>query len=260
MSKDYNFEIGYETLQKEWEVYKKQTPRGVTLVKGGNNIYLQFKTPNTPRSKHKCNCTFSIDGMVDAVRKTHRVAERLKSFSSETEFWDWYKKEIEQEIQLADDRITFGEAITKVENDFWSRPSRTKRKRDKNNPSDQSSWYDTYGRFYKLLPQDKTVNLSDIEKTINNWNKGTKTYKGAIGAMKRLARASKSQAILKTLDELNVIQIEFKTLNNITLADFLGLRDETLGITTELHPNSHLDIRKAWLWTFSMQVIYGLRI
>ncbi len=34
----------------------------------------------------------------------------------------------------------------------------------------------------------------------------------------------------------------------------------TLGITTELDPRCNLDIRKAWLWVFGMQIIYGLRI
>ncbi|NJR47495.1 MAG: hypothetical protein HC775_18115, partial [Hyellaceae cyanobacterium CSU_1_1] len=114
MSKDYNHEIGYETLLKDWEVYKKQTPRGVTLVKGGGSIYLQFKTPNKPRSKYQCNCTFSIDGMIDAVRKASRVAEALKNLESEVNFWDWYDKEIKQDSQLKDDRLTFGEAIAKV--------------------------------------------------------------------------------------------------------------------------------------------------
>ncbi|MGL6340514.1 MAG: hypothetical protein ACRC80_15410, partial [Waterburya sp.] len=99
MSKDYNYETRYETLQKDWEGYKKQTPRGVTLVKGSGNIYLQFKTPNTPRSKHGCTCRFSIDGMIDAVRKSHKVAEKLKTLNSETEFWQWYDKEIKEESQ-----------------------------------------------------------------------------------------------------------------------------------------------------------------
>ena len=58
MSKDYNYEIGYETLQDEWKLQCKRTSRGVTLVKGGNNIYLQFKTPNTAISKYKSRTTF----------------------------------------------------------------------------------------------------------------------------------------------------------------------------------------------------------
>ncbi|MGL4879779.1 MAG: hypothetical protein ACRC8K_01770 [Waterburya sp.] len=128
MSKDYNFEIGYETLQKDWEIQIKRTPKGVTLVKGGNNIYLQFKTPNTPRSKHKCNCTFSIDGMHEAVRKSHLVKAKLTTLKSETEFWDWYDKEIKEESQLAGDQVTFGEAIAKVENNFWERTSTDWRK------------------------------------------------------------------------------------------------------------------------------------
>lgn len=90
MSKDYNHEIGYETLQKDFEVYKKQAPKGVTLVKGCNSIYLQFKTPNKPRSKYRCNCTFTLDGMIDAVRKASRVKEKLESLTSEVEFWQWY--------------------------------------------------------------------------------------------------------------------------------------------------------------------------
>jgi hypothetical protein len=122
VSKDYNYEIGYETLQTEWKLQCKRTPRGITLVKGGNNIYLQFKTPNTSKSKYKCACTFSIDGMHEAVRKSHLVKAKLTSLTSEVEFWDWYKKEIEEESRLIDDQITFGEAIKKVEDDFWNRP------------------------------------------------------------------------------------------------------------------------------------------
>ena len=130
MSKDYNYEIGYETLQSEWEVHLKRTPRGVSLAKKKSGIYLQFKTPSTPRKQHPCACRFSIDGMHEAVRKSHLVKAKLTSMTSEVEFWDWYKKEIEEESRLEDDRITFGEAIKKVEDDFWSRPDRRKRKRD----------------------------------------------------------------------------------------------------------------------------------
>ncbi|MDJ0570015.1 MAG: hypothetical protein QNJ53_13345 [Pleurocapsa sp. MO_192.B19] len=212
MSKDYNYEIGYETLRKDWEVYKKQTPRGVTLVKGGNNIYLQFKTPNTRRSKYQCNCTFSIDGMIDAVRKAHRVANRLKSLNSETEFWQWYNKEIKQESQLADDQITFGEAIKKVEDDFWSKPSRTKRKRDKSNPSDLNSWDKTYGTFYRHLPKDKIINLDDIQKGLGNYTKGSRTYKYFVSAMKKLCRTNRQQSIFEALEDIDITQTIFTEL------------------------------------------------
>ena len=75
MSKNYNHEIGYESLLADFKRYKNQTPRGITLVKVSNNIYLQFKIGDKPRSKYGCNCTFSLDGMVSALSKAHKVSE-----------------------------------------------------------------------------------------------------------------------------------------------------------------------------------------
>ena len=198
--------------------------------------------------------------MIDAVRKAHKVKEKLTNLDSEVQFWEWYKKEIEQESQLANDRLTFGEAIKKVEDDFWSRPDRRRRERDKNNASDLSSWQDTYGRFYRRLPNERAVNLKDIQSVISRWKKGTKTFKGVVSAMKKLANISRRKDIYEELNQLNVTQTEYKDLSQTTLEDFLSWRDETLGITKRLHKNAHLDIRKAWLWVFSMQVVYGLRI
>ena len=143
MSKDYTNEIGYESLLSDFGRYQKQTPRGVGMTRKGQNIYLQFKTPNTARKPYACGCTFTLDGMVDALKKSNKVAEALKNLTSEVEFWQWYDKEIKQESQLVDDQRTFIQAVTEVERDFWDRPSRTKRKRDKSSPSDQSSWYRT---------------------------------------------------------------------------------------------------------------------
>jgi hypothetical protein len=260
VSKEYNHEIGYETLRKDWETYKRQVPRGVTLVKGGNSIYLQFKTPSTSRSKYKCDCTFSIEGMIDAVRKAHKVAEKLKDLTSEVEFWNWYDKEIKQESQLIDDRLTFEEAIAKVEDDFWSRPSRTKRVRDKNNPSDLSSWHRTYGCFYQHLSENKIVNLIDILGVISKQKKGTRNYKYAVSAMKKLVRVNRRQDLNNELDNLNVIQTKNARLQTITLEDFLKWRDKTLGITTVPGKKWNIEGRKCWLWVFSVQVVYGLRI
>ena len=90
--------------------------------------------------------------------------------------------------------------------------------------------------------------------------KGTKTYKGVVSAMKKLATLNRRKDIYDELNELDVTQIEYKQLQNATLKDFLEWRDRVLGITASLHPNTHLDIRKAWLWVFSIQVVYGLRI
>jgi hypothetical protein len=198
--------------------------------------------------------------MHEAVRKSHLVKTKLTSLDSEVEFWNWYKKEVEEESRLIDDQLTFGEAIAKVEDDFWSRPDRRKRKRDKSHPSDQSSLYDTYQRFYKFLPQDKQMNLSDIQKVIERWDKGTKTYKGVTSAMKKLAELNRRRDIHEELNQLNIVQTKFMELQSIDLETFLKWRDETLGITKSLHKNSRLDVRKAWVWVFSTQIVYGLRI
>jgi hypothetical protein len=260
VSKDYAKETGYESLLSDFKRYQKETPRGVGMTRKGQNIYLQFKTPNTARKPYACGCTFTLDGMVEALSKSKKVAEALKSLISEVEFWDWYDKEIKQESRLVDDQVTFGEAIAKVEDDFWSRPDRRKRERDRNNPSDQSSLYDTYQRFYKFLPHDKQVNLSDIQKVIERWDKGTKTYKGVTSAMKKLVSLNRRQDIHEELNQINIVQTKFMELQSIDLETFLKWRDETLGITKSLHKNSHLDVRKAWMWVFSTQIVYGLRI
>ena len=90
----------------------------------------------------------------------------------------WYG-EIKETNKVENDLLTFRDAIAQrllrrprsaslreiaiIEDDFWSRPDRRKQKRDKNNPSDLSSWNDTYNRFYKYLPQNKPVNLKYIQ-------------------------------------------------------------------------------------------------
>jgi hypothetical protein len=260
VSKEYNSEIGYESLLSDFKRYQKQTPRGLGLTKKGQNIYLQFKTPSTSRKQYACGCNFTLDGMVDALSKAHKVAEKLKSLKSEVEFWQWYDKEIKQESQLVDDRLTFREAIVKVEADFWNRPSRTKRVRDKTNASDLSSWHRTYGCFYERLPEFKAVNLTDILAVVSKQKRGTRNYKYAVSAMKKLARVNKRQDLVDELDDLGVIQTENAKLQTVTLEDFLEWRNEVLGLTASLSDSCNLEGRRAWLWAFSMQVVYGLRI
>ena len=260
MSTDYTNEIGYESLLSDFKRYQKQTPRGVGMTKKGQNIYLQFKTPNSSRKPYACGCTFTLDGMVEALSKSKKVSEQLKNLTSESEFWQWYEKEIKEVSQLVDDVLTFGEAIKKVEDDFWNTPSRTKRVRDKSNPSDKSSWYRTYGCFYKHLPKAKKVNLVDILNVINKQAKGTRNYKYVVSAMKKMARMNKRQDILDSLEEINIIQTQNTELQTVKLEDFLAWRDEVLGVTESLSKACNLDLRKSWLWAFSMQVVYGLRI
>ncbi|WP_319418915.1 hypothetical protein [Pleurocapsa sp. FMAR1] len=260
MSKDYTGEIGYESLLADFGRYQKQTPRGVGMTRKGQNIYLQFKTTNAARKPYACNCTFTLDGMVDALKKSNKVAEALKDLSSESEFWQWYEKEIKQESQLANDRLTFEEAIKKVEDDFWSRPDRRKKKRSRNNPSHIQSWKVTYGNYYRHLPLNEIISLQKIEKVISKWKKGTKLYGEAVSAMRKLTRFNKQKSILLVLEELDTVQTDFTELQTIDLEQFIEWKDRTEGITSTLHKNSRIDVRKAWLWVFSTQIVYALRI
>ena len=260
MGTDYNYEVGYETLQSEFKKYQKQTPKGVSLQnKRNKTIILKFKINDRPKSKG-CDCLFTLRGMEDALVKANKVAKALKTITSQLEFDGWYEKEILESNQIEDDKITFGEAIEKVEDDFWGRPDRRKRKRSKANSSDLTSWHDTYGRFYKWLDLDEEISLSQINHVISKWDKGTKTYKGVVSAMKKLAEMNRRRDIHEELSILDVTQTEFKDMQNATLKDFLDWRSKTLGITQQLDKRCRLDVRKAWLWVFSIQVVYGLRI
>jgi hypothetical protein len=260
VSTDYTNEIGYESLLSDFKRYQKQSPRGVGMARKGQYIYLQFKTPNTARKQYGCNCSFTLDGMVDALSKANKVAEKLKSVASEVEFWNWYDKTIKQESQLIDDRMTFGEAIIEVKRDFWNRPSRTGRERSRSNNSDQASWYRTYGCFYKHLSEFKTINLADILAVINKQKRGTRNYKYAVSAMKKLARTIKRQDLADELDNLNIVQTVFMELQNVDMNVFLAWRDEVLGLTSTKYNNEDIVERQSWLWAFSIQIVYGLRI
>ena len=251
---------GYQSLLDDFKRYQKQSPKGISLQnKRNSTIILKFKVNGKPKSKG-CNCTFTLDGMAEALIKARKLADVLKTFKSESELWEWYDRVILEKNTIESDRITFFQAIAKVETEFWERPSKTGRKRDKKHPSDRSSWKRTYNDFYRHLPYDKVINLKDIQSTIALWEKGTKNYAMAVTAMKKLARLARQKAILDELSELDTTQVKKNNRQSIELDKFLEWRDRTLGITEKLHPLANLDTRKRWLWVFSMQIVYGLRI
>ena len=260
MSKNYNHEIGYEGLLKDFERYQKQSPRGVGLTRKNGNIYLQFKIGSTNRKQYSCSCSFTLDGMVSALSKAHKVSEALKSFTSESEFWEWYDKEIKEVGKIENDLLTFKDAIAVVEDDFWNRKDRRGNNRIKGHPSHEESWNRTYNSYYKHLPQDKVINLKDILSTLNRWQQGSKSYKDAMSAYRGLVRKNGYNSIYKELKQIDSKQTEFQECQTITLEEFIEWRDRVLGITTELHPCTNLDVRKSWLWVLGMQIVYGLRI
>ncbi|WP_041619182.1 hypothetical protein [Stanieria cyanosphaera] len=75
-----------------------------------------------------------------------------------------------------------------------------------------------------------------------------------------MARLCKREDILKGLESIDTEQIEFQELQTVELEEFLAWRDKVLGITSSLHFNADLEIRERWLWVFSTQIVYGLRL
>ena len=262
-----NFAIGFERLLELFQDAQKDSPKGVTLKRKGSGnkqrIYLQFKIGNKARQPYACNCTFTLDGIASASKKAKLVAEKLTSCTSEVEFMEWYNREIKEVSDIKNDILTFGEVIAKIENEFFSGYRLFKKppeKRDRNNPSDQTSWKIVYYQYYQCLPQNKQVNLKDIQDTLLRWKQGTKSFKDAVSVMKKLVRTAKRRDILDELENIKSKQTEFRKKQAIGLDEFLEWRDKALGITEELDPRANLDTRKKWLWTFSMCIQYGMRI
>ena len=262
-----NFATGYERLLELFEDAQKQSPKGVSLRRiqsgSGQRIYLQFKIGNKNRKPYPCNCTFSLDGIASASKKAVLVAEKLANCTSEVEFQEWYDREIKEISNIKNDILTFGEVIAQIENEFFNGYRLFKKppeKRDRNNSSDRASYKRVYDDVYKFLPEQKQINLKDIQIVIGRWEKGTKSYKDAVSVMKKLARTAKRKDILDELEEINSRQTKFNKKQTIGLDEFLDWRDKALGITEELHPCVNLETRKNWLWVFSMCIQYGMRI
>lgn len=254
--------IGFERLLALFKDVQKQTPTGVGLKREtkpyGTYILLQFKV-GSKRVAKACGCTFTQLGMIEALQKANKVAEALNTFTSETEFWNWYDQTILTKNTIQNDLITFNQAIEVVEQHFWS-SFRGNKLRDRSNPSHQTCWNDVYGRFYKSLPPDKVFNFTDILQVINSKEKGTKTFKMCVRAMKKLAQLNNQETVYKELEKINSTQVKFKEdLQSISLDDFLQMREQILDVPLR-DKRYNIESRKSWLFVFSMQVIYGLRI
>ncbi|MBW4428022.1 MAG: hypothetical protein KME50_27165 [Nostoc desertorum CM1-VF14] len=255
--------IGYERLLALFKDIQKQTPKGVGLKRevkaSGTYILLQFKLGDK-RTAKACNCDFTEIGIVKALEKANKVSEALTKLTSETEFLTWYDETILEKNVIKNDLLTFDEAIKLVEEDFWNRYNGKKQKRDRNNPSHQTCWYDAYGRFYKSLPIEKTVNHADIKLVIDSKESGTKNFKMCVRAMKKLAGTVGNTRLSDELGKIDIRQTKYRDdLQSISLDDFLQIRDSVLDIPTNDKRYS-LESRKSWMFVFSMQVVYGLRI
>ncbi|MCC3443728.1 MULTISPECIES: hypothetical protein [unclassified Microcoleus] len=255
--------IGYERVLDYLKEAQKESPKVVALKKDtkakGSYITLQFKLGDKPFNK-SCGCNLTMQGVSDALKKAHLVATALESLSSETEFWSWYDDVILGKNVVRNDLITFGEAIAKVEAGYWDGYTKKRQKRDKENASHLSIWYDAYGQYYKLLPQDTIVNLTDVMSVINSKKTGSKTRQTCLSVMKKLAETIGDSRLREELSNIDGKQTIYRDdLQAVSIEDFLQLRNDVLNIPAN-DKRYHLESRKAWLWVFSMQIVYGLRV
>lgn len=263
LSTSADYLIGYERILDYFKQAQKECPKGVGLKKDtkakGSYVTLQFKLGDK-RVNKPCGCYLTMQGITDALKKAHLVANALESFSSETQFLLWYDDVILEKNIIKNDLMTFSEAIARVEKEYWEGRTKRRQQRDRSNISQQRSWDVVYGSYYKLLPQNTNVNLSDILSVVNGKKQGTKCFKNCLCAMKKLAETVNNIDLLSRLKEINGTQTVFRDdLQSISIDEFLELRDDILNIPDD-DKRYHLESRKRWLWVFSMQAVYGFRV
>ncbi|MBL1211685.1 MAG: site-specific integrase, partial [Geminocystis sp. GBBB08] len=120
MSISNNEYQGYKDVLEHYRKIKTEIPIGITLTKRGNKLSFQFKTKNKERSTYSINEKFTIYGLNKALEKALLLAEKLKNYESENEFWAWYEENIKKVNQNAiNDLIAVKDAIDKVRKEFF---------------------------------------------------------------------------------------------------------------------------------------------
>ncbi|NEO27572.1 MAG: recombinase, partial [Kamptonema sp. SIO4C4] len=201
-------------------------------------------------------------GIVEAVKKAHKVKEALDSFTKASEFWEWYDRVILEKNELENDYKTYRDIFEKLEQDYWNgRNKNTKRKRSRDIPSDVRSFKTTYGKVFKKFPNwDKSPEWEEIKDILFSWKQGTKTFKDAYFTLKKVCSlAHNSESLVEKLEQINFRQLEFSKRQSVSLNDFLSWHETTKNaIELTKHPQ-HKKAKKSWLWVSAMCVLYGLR-
>lgn len=232
VSTSADYLIGYERILDYFKQAQKECPKGLGLRKDskakGSYIILQFKLGDKLVNK-ACGCYLTMQGITDALRKAHLVAFSLGTLKTESQFLTWYDDMILEKNIIKNDFMTFGEAIAKVDKEYWDGYTKRRQQRDRSNISHQNTWIAVYGHYYKLLRQDTVVNLTDILFVIHGKKQGTKSFKNCLCAMRKLAETIGNTDLLSNLKEIDGTQVEFREdLQTLSVDDFLKLRKEVL--------------------------------
>jgi hypothetical protein len=176
-SSQSNVYTGYEDLLAFFKRKAKECPKGVTLkLVRQKEIQLQFVFPDTGKSSAKpCNVKFTEEGVIMSIAKAHKVAEALKKFSTSSEFWSWYDREILEKNEIENDLKTYREIFKKIEDEYFNGYHRnTHERRSKDDVSYRNSYNRTYEIYFEKFPSwDNYPNWPEIESILFSWPKGS---------------------------------------------------------------------------------------
>jgi len=264
--------VDHELVRIYLKACQKSTPKGVSISRQGNRLYLRFKTTTKPATaNNSCNEDCTRDGCINTLAKALAVSDKLKETETESEFWEWYESEIKGTVSLKNDIITIGQAIEIVKNNYINGFDKCGRNRsdEKSRVNTLANYQLTYGNHYQRLnPKLKLTGENLISEIIRNWSelyrRKTKGFKNAYTACCKLLRDCKlSQELEKVTSHFGAIKVVTKTEEQtIDLETFLDFRARVLGLngyeltTKQLKA---LDNRQSWFKAFCVNLIYGFR-
>lgn len=257
--REENHDIGHERIRAYLRECQKAAPKGVSIkqTRKGTNTYLSFQiTVGSKRIERTVGESCTMQGITSAAAKAVQVADALKRLHTESEFLAWYDREILKVNVIRNDLLTFKEAIAKVEALYWSGTDKKRNKRDRTSVSQQATYTSVYGRFYALLPPDRLFNIKSLVEALMTKEQGSKVFGDCLYAFKKLASTVGHTAVCDELGTIAHTQTKFRTLQNAELETFLAWIENCKNDGNERYAQR----RQQWLWVFSMQLIYGLRV
>jgi hypothetical protein len=201
-------------------------------------------------------------GIVNAIKKAHKIAEALTRFTVSSEFWAWYKMEILGKVKTYDDRRTYRQIFTEIEDAYFSgKHKNTGETRTRDNPSFFKSYKRTYLLYFDKFPNwDKLPDWKDFEVVLFSWKQGTKTFRDCYFVLKKIAKLCDRATSLEVLDKLSKIdpiQTEFKEKQFILWDEFIDWMNTQR--QTEKRTERDEQSKDQWLWVTGMIAMYGLR-
>ncbi|MGK7945725.1 MAG: hypothetical protein AB4058_14785 [Microcystaceae cyanobacterium] len=243
---------------------RKEYPKGVApKLQKDKHLLLQFKDPITGKRTTKgCNVEFTETGIILAVRKAHKIAEKLQTVVKASDFWEWYDREILEKHYIKNDLKTYRVIFQQIENEYFNGYNKnTKRKRSKDIPNDVhafSGYYQSvFNRFESL---DTYPCWNDFKSVLFTWKQGTKSFTDAHSVLTKIAKyCHNKDELLEQLDSIERRQTEFRDKQSISLKEFLEWHDKVKSELPSIMTERVREARESWLWVASMCVIYGLR-